>query len=69
MTRETGAQGMYAQEEPWQAFFSTNGANGLNDWTTEQLLSEVVSRSSGDAPALRMAQATGLRALLAALDN
>ena len=69
MTRETGAQHTRGDEEPWQALFSTGEANGLNAWTTEQLLTEVLSRNTGDAPALRSMQARGLWALLATLDN
>jgi hypothetical protein len=69
MTRETVAQRTDSEEEPWQALFSSGEGNGLNAWTTEQLLNEVLIRNTGDAPALRSMQARGLLVLLAALNN
>ena len=41
----------------------------LDGWTGDELLTEALKRSEGDAPALRLMQNVMLRALLAAHDG
>lgn len=63
----------------WQAFFfatdsgqerlMTAGPGGLDAWSSDQLLGEVLERSAEDAPALRLMQGKVLRALLTAIDR
>ncbi len=77
MTQQTRPQGMepYPQtaDEPWQAFFfarelgaETTVANSLDAWTTDELLTEVLTRGAADAPALRLMQGRTIEALIVA---
>ena len=43
--------------------------SNLDGWTGNELLTEALKRSEGDAPALRLMQDVMLRALLAAHDR
>jgi hypothetical protein len=63
-------------DEPWQAFFFARElgaeiavATSLDAWTTDELLTEVLTRSAGDAHALRLMHRRTLEALLAARDR
>ncbi len=65
-----------AADEPWQAFFfapelgaDRTVASGLDSWTTDELLDEVLLRSVEDAPALRLMHRRTLEALLVARDR
>lgn len=82
MIRQTRADAYpshQAADDTWLAFFlapdseeepSTRAeAMGLDAWTTEQLLAEVVQRSAEDPPALRRMQGDVLQALLTAIDR
>jgi hypothetical protein len=80
VTQQTQPQGMepYPQtaDEPWQAFFFARElgteiavANDLDAWTTDELLTEVLTRSAGDAPALRHMQGRMIEALITARDR
>ena len=64
-----------AADEPWQAFFfapelgeERTVAGGLDSWTTDELLDEVLLRSVEDTPALRLMHRRTLEALLIACD-
>jgi hypothetical protein len=69
MTPDTVVQRTQAQEQPWQACFFSDEPDGLNAWTTDELLTEVFGRNAHDAPALRSMQARALRALLMTIDD
>ncbi len=65
-----------AADEPWQAFFldpelgpERTVASGLDAWTTDELLDEVLLRSAEDRPALRVTHRRTLEALLVARDR
>ncbi len=69
MTQMSKTQNSLATDESLQTFFLEGDSGGLNAWTTDELVTEVVRRASGDAFAVRRAQDTMLRALLVALDS
>ncbi len=80
MSQQTPPQGMepYPQtaDEPWQAFFFARelgaeviAANSLDAWTTDELLTELLTRSADDAPALRLMQGRMIEALITARDR
>ena len=80
MTQQTPSQGMkpYPQtaDEPWQAFFFARElgaeiavATSLDAWTTDELLTEVLTRSAGDAHALRHMHGMMIEALITARDR
>ena len=69
MTQETGEQHIQAPDDAWRAFFFTSEINGLDAWSTEELLTEALTRNTDDAPALRRMQSVTLQALLTALDR
>ncbi len=63
-------------DEPWQAFFFARElgaeiavANGLDAWTTDELLDEALQRSAEDALALRLMQGRMIEALITARDR
>jgi hypothetical protein len=63
-------------DEPWQAFFFARElgaemavASSLDAWTTDELLAEVLTRSAGDAPALRHMHGRMIEALITARDR
>ncbi len=64
-----------AEEESGLALFlacETNPSTqltGLNHWSADELLGEIVRRSADDVPALRTTQEHVLRALLLAIDR
>ncbi len=77
MSQQTLPQGMepYPQtaDEPWQAFFfarelgaETTVATSLDAWTTEELLTEVLRRSTDDSAALRLMHGRTIEALIVA---
>lgn len=77
MTQQTPSQGMepYPQtaDEPWQAFFFARelgaeviAANSLDAWTTDELLTEVLTRSADDPHALRLMHGRTIEALITA---
>jgi hypothetical protein len=60
-------------DEPWQAFFFARElgaeitvATSLDACTTDELLTEVLTRSADDAPALRLMQGRMIEALITA---
>ena len=67
VTQQTAAKDVQTTDESLKGFFLTDEADGLGDWTTDRLFTEVLQRSAGDAPALRRMQDIILRALLAAV--
>ena len=80
MTQQTPSQGTdhYPQtaDEPWQAFFFARElgaeitvATSLDAWTTDELLTEVLTRSAGDAHALRLMHRGTIEALITARDR
>ena len=69
MTQMLETQNSQATDESLRAFFLEGDSGGLNAWTTDELVTEVVRRASGDPFAVRRAQDTMLRALLVALDS
>ena len=65
-----------AADESWQAFFfapelgeDKTVAGGLDSWTTDDLLDEVLLRSVEDTPALRLMHRRTLEALIVARDR
>jgi len=62
-------------QESLQSFFLARESNpptplqGLDRWSADELLCEVVRRSADDVPALRTAQEHVLRAILTAIDR
>jgi hypothetical protein len=69
VTQMSEIQNSQATDESMQEFFLEGDSGGLNAWTTDELVTEVVRRASGDPFAVRRAQDTMLRALLVALDS
>ncbi len=80
MTRQTLSQStdpyLQTADEPWQAFFFARElgaeiavANGLDAWTTDELLTEVLTRSAGDPHALRHMHGRMIEALITARDR
>ncbi len=80
MSQQTRPQGIepypQAADEPWQAFFFARElgaeitvATSLDAWTTDELLAEVLTRSAGDAHALRRMQGRMIEALITARDR
>jgi len=60
-------------DEPWQAFFFARElgaeitvATSLDAWTTEELLTEVLTRSNDDPAALRLMHGRTIEALIVA---
>ncbi len=77
MTEQTRPQGMephpQTADEPWQAFFFARelgaeviAANSLDAWTTDELLTELLTRSAGDPHALRHMHGRTIEALITA---
>ncbi len=65
-----------AADEPWQAFFFARElgaeitvATSLDAWTTEELLTEVLTRSTDDPHALRLMHGRTIEALIVARDR
>jgi hypothetical protein len=63
-------------DEPWQAFFfarelgaEVTVANSLDAWATDELLTEVLTRSADDPYALRLMQGRTIEALIVARDR
>jgi hypothetical protein len=63
-------------DEPWQAFFFARElgaeitvATSLDAWTTDELLTEVLTRSAGDPHTLRLMQGRMIEALITARDR
>ena len=80
MSQQTPSQGMepYPQtaDEPWQAFFFARElgaeitvATSLDACTTDELLTEVLTRSADDAHALRHMHGRMIEALITARDR
>ena len=67
MTQQTAAKHVQTADESLRGFFLADEADGLGDWATDQLFTEVLQRSADDAPALRRMQETLLKVLLAAV--
>jgi hypothetical protein len=63
-------------DEPWQAFFFARElgaeitvATSLDAWTTDELLTEVLTRSADDPHALRLMHGRTIEALIVARDR
>jgi len=80
VTQQTPSQGTdhYPQtaDEPWQAFFFARElgaeitvATSLDAWTTDELLTEVLTRSTDDSAALRLMHGRTIEALIVARDR
>ncbi len=67
MTPQTAVKHVQTPDESLRVFCLADEEDGLRDWTSDQLLQEVLQRSADDAPALRRMQETVLKALLAAV--
>ena len=67
VTQQSAAKHDQTADESLKGFFLADEAGGLNDWTTDELFTEVLQRSADDAPALRRMQDTLLKVLLSAV--
>ena len=56
-------------DEPWQGVFPPSDATSLSDFTPDELLAELLHRTSDDAASLRQIQSEALGALLRAIDR
>lgn len=66
MIQQTEAKHVQTADESLRGFFPADEAEGLSSWTTDQLFTEVLSRSADDATALRRMHSVLLEAILAA---
>ena len=56
-------------DEPWQGVFPPRDDTGLSAFTPDELLAELLHRTSDDAASLRQIQSEALGALLRAIDQ